>query len=147
MAMNRTAIGTIALVAVFGTLLATYAALTSVSTFHNSTGVNAVGVGVFSDSGCTSPVTSINWGMLNPGDAPTNTVYVRNNGTASVTLTMTTGSWNPSAAQGNFTVTWNQQNTVLPAGSVVPAVITLNVSSSAVGVASVTFDITLTGTH
>jgi hypothetical protein len=147
MAMNRMAMGTIALVAVIGTFLATYAALTSVSTFHNTTGVNSVGVSVFSDSGCTIPVTTINWGMLNPGVAPTDPIYVKNNGTASVTLTMTTGNWNPSAAQGNFTVTWNQQNTILAAGTDISALITLNVSSSAVGIASVTFDITITGTQ
>ncbi|MGD0158854.1 MAG: hypothetical protein ABSB89_00985 [Candidatus Bathyarchaeia archaeon] len=147
MAMKASTIGVIALVAVFATLIATYAALTSVSTFHNTMGVNAVGVGVFSDNSCTIPVTSINWGMQNPGDTPTQTVYVRNNGTVSVTLTMATANWNPSAAQGNFTVTWNQQNTVLPVTGVVPAIITLNVSSSAVGIASVTFDITITGTQ
>jgi hypothetical protein len=130
-----------------GTLLATYATLSSVYTVHNSTGVNSIGVGVFLDNGCTNPVTSISWGMLNPGDAPTQTVYVRNNGTASVTLTMTTENWNPSAAQGNFTVSWNQQNATLTAGGVVPAIITLSVSSSAVGIASVTFDITITGTE
>jgi len=147
MALNRLTIGTIALVAVMGALLATYAALTSVYTVHNATGVNSIGVGVFLDSACTEPVTTINWGMLNPGAAPTQTVYVSNNGTASVTLTLTTGNWNPSAAQGNFTVSWNQQNATLAAGGVVPAVITLSVSSSAVGISSVTFDITITGTQ
>ena len=147
MAMKRATIGTIAMVAVIGTILATYAAMVSSRTFSNSTGVAAVGVGVFQDSGCTTPLTSINWGILNPGDAPFANVYVRNNGTVSVTLTMTTGNWNPSAASGNFTVTWNQQNYVLAANSVIPATITLTVSPSAVGIASVTFDITITGTH
>lgn len=148
MAMNKTVrIGAIALIAVMGAVLATYGALISSRTFTNSTGVAAVGVGVFSDSGCTTPVTSISWGMLNPGDTATYTIYVRNNGTVSVTLTMTTGNWNPAADSGNFTVTWNQQNTVAAASSVTTAVITLNVSPSALGISSVTFDITITGTH
>jgi hypothetical protein len=85
--------------------------------------------------------------MLNPGDIATYTIYVSNNGTVPVTLTMTTGSWNPPAASGNFTVTWNQQDTILAASSHTQAVLTLNVSSSAIGIASVTFDITITGTQ
>lgn len=148
MAMKRTTmIGIIASIAIMGTVLATFGALISSRTFSNSTGVTAVGVGVFTDSGCTNPVTSISWGMLNPGDAPTYTMYVRNNGTVSVTLTMTTSNWNPPSASGNFTVTWNQQNTVLAAGSVIQAVLTLTVSPSAVGISSATFDTTITGTH
>jgi hypothetical protein len=148
MAMKRNAIiGTIAAIAIMGTILATFGALISSRTVSNSTGVTAIGVGVFTDAACTNPLTSINWGMLNPGDAPTYTFYVQNNGTVSVTLTMTTSSWNPQAAAGNFTVTWNQQNSILAAGAVAQAVITLSVSSSAVGIASVTFVTTITGTH
>jgi hypothetical protein len=148
MAMKRNAIiGTIAAIAIMGTILATFGALISSRTVSNSTGVTAVGVGVFTDSACTSPLTSISWGMLNPGDAPTYTFYVQNNGTVSVTLTMTTGSWSPQAAAGNFTVAWNQQNSILAAGAVAQAVITLSVSSSAVGIASVTFVTIITGTH
>ena len=144
--MNRGAIGTVAIIAVVATLLATYATLNSTSTFHNTTGVNAVGVGVYSNIGCTTPITTLSWGMLDPGAVSNNTVYVLNNGTESMNLTMATGNWNPSAAQGNFTVPWNQQNTALAANSNVTAVITLNVSSSAVAISSVTFDITITGT-
>jgi hypothetical protein len=147
MAMKRTTIGTIALIGVMGPFLATYAALTSSRTFSNTTGVAAIGVGVFSDSGFTNPVTSINWGMMNPGTAATYAICVRNNGTVPVTLTMTTGNWNPPAASGNFTVTWDKQNAQLAASSYTQAVLTLNVSASAIGIASVTFDITITGTQ
>jgi hypothetical protein len=146
MAMKRTMIGAIASIAVMGAVLVTYALISSV-TISNTTGVNAVGVGVYSDSGCTIPLTSIPWGMLNPGDSVTHTIYVLNSGTVPVTLTMATSLWSPPAASGNFTVTWNQQNTSLGAGLSTPAVLTLNVSSGAPGIASVTFDITITGTH
>lgn len=147
MAMKRTTMGAIAVIAVMGAVLSTYAALISSRTFSNTTGVAAVGVGVFSDSNCINAVTSIDWGILNPGNISTHTIYVRNNGTVPVTLTMTTGNWNPQPASGNFTVSWDKQNTSLAASSVTQAVLTLNVSSSAIGIASVTFDITITGTQ
>ena len=146
MATRTTVIGVIALIAVMGAVLATFAALSSRS-ISNTVGVTAVGVGVFSDSGCTTPLTSINWGMLNPGDAPTRTIYVLNNGTVPVTLTMATSLWNPQAASGNFTVAMDKNNTSLAAGLSTPAVLTLGVSSSAPGIASVTFNITITGTQ
>ena len=147
MAMKRTSIGAIALVGIMAAVIATYAALISSRTFSNTTGVSAVGVGVFWDIGCTNATTSINWGMLNPGAVATEMIYVRNNGTVPVTLTMTVGNWNPPAASGNFTMTWDHESANLAAGSVTSATLTLTVSSGAVGIASVTFDITITGTH
>jgi hypothetical protein len=74
-------------------------------------------------------------------------VYVRNEGTVSVTLNMTKGNWNPSSASSYITLTWNKEKYVLPAGQVVTAVLTLSVSSSVSGVTSFSFDITITGTQ
>lgn len=144
--MKKT-MGAIAMIAIVGAVLATYAALTSSHIFSNSTGVLGVGVSVYSDSGCNNALTNINWGMLSPGQSATFPIWVKNTGTTSATLTMAAGNWNPSTASGNFTVTWNRQSYNLTANSVVAAVLTLGVSSNAAGMASVTFDITITGTH
>jgi hypothetical protein len=147
MAMKRTTIGAIASIAVMGMVLATSAAVISSPTFSNSRRVRAVGVVVFANIGCTNMITNISWGILDPGDVANFTIYVRNNGTASVTLTMTTSNWKPQAASGNFTETWDKQNAILAAGSVTPAVLTLTVSPGAPGIANVTFDTTITGTQ
>jgi hypothetical protein len=40
-----------------------------------------VGVGVYSNSGCTTPLSAINWGNLNPDNVTTYTMYVKNTGT------------------------------------------------------------------
>jgi hypothetical protein len=74
-------------------------------------------------------------------------MYVKNTGDVSETLNMTVSSWSPSSASSYITLTWNQEKTVLTAGQVVEAVLTLSVSSSISDVTSFSFSITITGTH
>ena len=147
MAMQKATIGAIVIIALMAVVLSTLGALTVSQTFSNSGSISAIGVGVYSDSGCTTVLSSINWGTVNPGASATYTMYVKNNGTLPVTLTMTTGTWNPTNASSYINLTWNQQNYSLPAGSSVPAVLTLNVSSSISGITSFTFNVTITGTQ
>jgi uncharacterized repeat protein (TIGR01451 family) len=147
MAMQRATIGTVVVIAVMGLMMSALGALVATRTISNSGSVTAVGVGVYSDSGCTTVLSAISWGTVNPGDVKTYTIYVRNEGTVSVTLNMTIGNWNPSSASGYITLTWNKEKYVLPAGQVVQAVLTLSVSSSVSGVTSFSFDITITGTQ
>ena len=147
MAMQKATIGTVVAMAVMGLMVSALGALVATRTISNSGSVTAVGVGVYSDSGCTAALSAIPWGTLNPGDVKNYTIYVKNTGTVSVTLNMTIGNWNPSSASSYITLTWNQERVVLPAGQVVPAVLTLSVSSSVSGVTSFSFDITITGTE
>ena len=147
MAMQKVTIGTVVVIAVMGLMVSALGALVAIRTVSNSGSVTAVGVGLYSDIGCTTALSAISWGTLNPGDVKTYTVYVRNEGTVSVTLSMTVGNWNPLSASGYITLTWNKQNTVLSAGSVATSVLTLSVSSSVSGVTSFSFDITITGTQ
>ena len=147
MAMRKVTIGAVLALAAMATLVGGLATLTVTRTFSNTGTVNGIGVGVFSDSACTEPLSSVSWGTLNPGDTPTQTVYVLNNGTIPVTLTMTYGSWSPASAGSYITLTWNQQNTQLAAGGEATAVLTLNVSSAISGVTSFGFAITITGTQ
>jgi uncharacterized repeat protein (TIGR01451 family) len=147
MAMQRATIGTVVVIAVMGLMVSALGALVATRTISNSGSVTAVGVGVYSDSACTTALSTISWGTLNPGDVKTYRIYVKNEGTVSVTLNMTIGNWNPSSASSYITLTWNQEKVVLPAGQVVTAVLTLSVSSSVSGVTSFSFDITITGTQ
>jgi len=147
MAMQRATIGTVVVIAVMGLMVSALGALVATRTISNSGSVTAVGVGVYSDSACTTALSAISWGTLNPGDVKNYTVYVRNEGTVSVTLNMTKGNWNPSSASSYITLTWNKEKYVLPAGQVVTAVLTLSVSSSVSGVTSFSFNITITGTQ
>ena len=147
MAMQRATIGTVVVIAVMGLMVSALGALVATRTVSNSGSVTAVGVGLYSDSACTTALSAISWGTLNPGDVKTYTIYVKNTGTVPVTLNMTVGNWNPTSASSYITLTWNQEKYVLPAGQVVTAVLTLSVSSSVSGVTSFSFNITITATQ
>jgi len=147
MAMQKATIGTVVVIAVMGLMVSALGALVATRTISNSGSVTAVGVGVYSDSGCTTALTAISWGTVNPGDVKTYTAYVKNTGNVPVKLNMTVSNWNPSSASSYITLTWNQEKSTLTAGQVVPAVLTLSVSSSVSGVTSFSFDITITGTQ
>lgn len=102
-------------------------------------------IGVYSDSGCQNVESNIVWGTFSPSDTVTQTVYVRNEGSASVILSMTASDWNPSTAWSYMNLTWDYEGYVLTAGSVVSAVLTLSVSSSISGITTFSFNTTITG--
>jgi uncharacterized repeat protein (TIGR01451 family) len=113
----------------------------------SSGSITAVGVGVYSNSSCTTALSAISWGTLNPGNVTTYTVYVKNTGDVSETLNLTVNSWSPSSASSYIKLTWNQEKSVLAAGQVVTAVLTLSVSSSVGNVTSFSNNIIITGTQ
>src|SRR5665647_1675547 len=93
-----------------------------------STPITTPNVGVYSNSACTTNKTSITWASVAAGGSATQTVYVKNTGTASMTLNLAVSNWTPSTASNYITITWNQQGTVLAAGQSVAAILTLAVS-------------------
>lgn len=148
MAMQKITLGTVMTIAVIGMIATALGALTASQTFRNtgSVSVKTVGVSVYSDSQCTSKITSLDWGTLSPGSQTTKTIYIKNEGSASITLSMTYGNWNPSGASV-ITLSWNRQGATLAAGSSISATLTLTVPASITGVTSFSFDITITGTE
>jgi hypothetical protein len=147
MAMRKATIGAVLVIAVMGLMVSALGALVATHTISSSGSITAVGVGVYSNSGCTTALTAISWGTLNPGSVTTYTMYVMNTGNVPVTLNMTVSSWNPASASSYITLTWNQTNTVLQASAHVAAELTLSVSSSISGITSFSFNITISGTH
>ena len=128
--------------------LNTFAAITT-STNVSSTGVvsTSANLGVYSNSGCTTSLSSIPWGTLTSGGTTTYTIYVKNTSSGlSLTLNMTTTSWSPASANGPITITWNQQGTDLQPGASTTATLTLTVSSSIVDITSFSVNIVIGGT-
>ena len=145
---NLPKIGTIALVIAAVALIATTAAvLTSSQSAPLNGTITAVNVDLYSDSGCTQPVTTLNVGTLNPGATATQTIYVKNSGTVSETLTMAANNWNPTNATSSLTLTWNRQNTILSAGQSTPAVLTLTAASNCGTMTTFSCNVTITGTQ
>jgi hypothetical protein len=129
-------------------------ATTTSRTFSNSGSVKGIGVGIYQYSDCSSPVTSFNWGTLDPGANVIKTVYIRNEGNSVATLSMATStwhlwnatsSWNPSSAPSSITLSWNYTSVrTLAVNEVIPVKFTLSVSSSISGITNFSFDITIT---
>jgi len=122
------------------------AQLDSIRTISTYGTVNAVGVEIYWDYACTGPVSSINWGELDPGSTKYVTIYVRNERTSPVILSMSTSNWNPSSASSYITLSWNYGGQSINPDEVVQVTFTLSVSASINGITSYSFDITIIGT-
>jgi hypothetical protein len=137
----------IALAATAVFLTVTTAGLLSVNQTVPSSGViSSVDVGVYQEWACTNNLTSVAWGTLSPGDIATRIIYVKNIGTAPITLAMTTTNWDPTSANGPITLTWDSESTTLDPGYVAAATLTLSVSPSISGITTFNMDVVITGT-
>jgi len=134
-------------VAAFALATLTLAAI-NVSQNVSSSGAIATSpnIGVYSDSACTTNMTSVNWGTIAAGGTATQAVYVKDTGTGAMTLSLAVSSWSPSGASTYITISWNKQGAQLSAGGSVAATLTLTVSSSITGITSFSNTITISGT-
>lgn len=114
-------------------------------TVSNVGSVKAIGVGVYWDENCTSEVSFIDWGMLEPGSGENVTVYIRNEGNSVASLSMDTSNWIPSNASYYITLSWDYGGVSISPGEVVQVTFTLSVSASIEGVTSFSFDIVVMG--
>jgi len=112
----------------------------------NQGALKTVGVGVYWDSALTNKVSSIDWGILEPGANVNKTVYIRNEGNAAATLSLTTSNWNPSNASNYLTLTWNYGGQTLNVNEAIQVKLTLSASSSITGITNFSFDTTITAT-
>ncbi len=125
---------------------------TTLSLVQNSNTVSSVGtikgigVGLYSEYACTNKVTSINWGVLEPGSNKTIIIYVRNEGNAAATLSQTTQNWNPTAASNYLTLRWNYAGQTINVNQVLQVKLTLTLSSTVTGITNFGFDTVITST-
>jgi hypothetical protein len=140
--------GVVALALIVGLLvgcLATYGVLQYSMKISNTATLKLVGIGVFSNVNCTVPVSSINWGMLQPGQVENYSVYVQSESNVPITLSMYTASWSPSNASSYITVTWNYAAQTLQPHAVLPVTFTLAVNASISGIPQFSFYIWIVG--
>jgi hypothetical protein len=110
-----------------------------------STPLQSLTIKVYSDAACTIETTSLTWGSIQPGGSATQTVYVKNLGNIAATLSSTFTAWTPSGTATYIHPSWNREGALISAGSVLSAVITLNVDSGITGITTFSFKIVVTG--
>jgi len=141
--MELTKIGVVAIV--LASMAVVYA-LTSVSVYLQSVGtVKAVGVGVYWDSGCSQAVSSIDWGLADPGSVRNVTVYVKNEGNAPITLSLQTVNWNPAEAADYISLSWDYGGQAIGVNQVVAVTLSLSISSNIQGITTFSFDVVVAG--
>ena len=113
-------------------------------TIPNAASVKTIGVGVYWDQACSNRVTSINWGVVEPGSSVDKTVYIRNEGNAASTLSKATSNWNPANASGYIALNWDYGGQTVNINEAVQVKFTLVVSSSIAGITSFSFDTVIT---
>jgi len=114
-------------------------------TISNAGSLKAVGVGVYWDAGLTNRVSSIEWGVLEPGSSKNVTVYVRNEGNSVFDLTMYASNWNPSNASDYMTLIWDYGGQSINVGEAAQVTLTLSVSANIEGITTFSFDIVIVG--
>ena len=104
------------------------------------------GIGVYQNSQGTTPLTTLNWGTLEPGQSQTVTSYIKNEGNTPITLSLETSNWNPTQAQSYLTVTWNYNNQPINPGQTAQITLNLQVNPNITGITNFSFDITIVAT-
>ena len=139
-------------VASIGTAIST-GLLTTQKTIHSTGTINVVtpeptiGLGIFSDSGCTIPLSAIQWGTMNPGATIHSTVYLKNTGNVNIKLNCVFSNWNPAAADNYLDISWDCENRVIQPGQKVTAIFTLVISPNITGITTFSVDINISATQ
>jgi len=107
--------------------------------------LRTVRVAIYCDSSINNPLSSIDWGNLEPGANKNIECYIQNIGNIASILTLETANWNPPEAATYITLTWDYDEQTLNIDEVIQVTLTLTISENIQGITSFFFDITITG--
>lgn len=114
-------------------------------TVSNQGTIRAIGVGVYQERWGLNEVTSIDWGVIEPGSSLDFIVYIKNQGNAPMKLNMTVDDWSPSSASDFIALTWDMEGAQVDVGEALKTTLTLSVSPQIEGITGFSFDVTITG--
>ncbi len=106
--------------------------------------IRSVGCQIYGNAEQTTIISAIDWGSISPGDYSNVTIWVKNNGTAPITLALSSSNYSPIAAQQYLTLTWNYSNQTINANTVLPIELKLAASPQTKGFTDFSLDITIT---
>ena len=139
--LHTSKLGWIAVIIFVASMAVAYG-LMSVSAYLSGVGtVKAIGVGVYWDSGCSQAVSSIDWGLTDPGSVKNVTVYVRKEGNAPATFFLEADNWSPVNASSYMTLSWSYNGETVDPEHVVEVTLSLYISPDIEEISSFGFDI------
>jgi hypothetical protein len=127
------------------TLLVVSALFSASVKFSSMAAIKVVGVAVYWDPAFAVPVTSISWGIVEPGETKNVSCYIANTSNVPIILTLTTSNWQPPNASNFITLTWNYDEQWIPIGNYSPITFSIHVDPATTGITAFSFDITITG--
>ena len=107
--------------------------------------ITTLNVGLFLDQQCTQNCESMSWGGIYAGESASKTIYVKNTGDATITLSMTMTDWIPESADGPISMTWNRENYTLEPQETIQAALTLTISENANNISNFGYKMLITG--
>jgi hypothetical protein len=107
--------------------------------------ITTEGIRAYSNSECTVPQTSIQWGALEKGGSNSIIIYIRNEGDSPQTLSLVTSDWNPSTAANYLTASWNYNNQPLNPNAVIQITLTLTADPDIQAITTFTHNLLIIG--
>jgi hypothetical protein len=136
----------IAAICTVSLILIAYGAIVFTSTASASHIRTRGEIATYSDIACTQKITTINWGPIPQGTSTSQIVYVKNQGTIPLKLSLSNTNWNPTTANNSVTLTWNRENTRLGRNQATSANITLSVSPTISATTNFNMQLVISGT-
>lgn len=102
-------------------------------------------IAIYWNPNCSYPAQSINWGTMSPGETTNITIYVRNEGNATVILELTTANWNPQNAPEYLYFSTTPDHETIEAKKVAEVTLTLHADPNTKNISSFSFDINFEG--
>jgi len=148
---TREIVGIIGIALAIGLVLANvnsiYGLLSSLVNIGTTGIVKSPNIKVYKESGCINEISSISWGLIDPGASKNVTIYLNNTGNVPITLTQKTQSWNPANASTYISLTWDYTGTKIQPQEVIPITLTLKISATIQNINNFSFDLVITGTE
>ncbi len=92
--------------------------------------IKGVGCALFSNYACTTPLGTVDWGNMSADQVSTLIIYVKNNGSLPITLSLSNIVFQPPQLNSSLILTWNRNGFVLVENASASAVLTLTVSAN-----------------
>lgn len=144
--MKRKLLGFSAIVILFS--IAVACGLQMVQVRIPATGdIRAIGLGVYSDQSCTTTLSSVDWGLVSPGETKTFTCFLKSLSNVNTSLSLSIENWSPTIAGNYIALSWNRESYQVTPDEVISAVLTMHVNSSIQDVNSFSFNAIITATE
>ena len=123
-----------------------FSAMQTTKAFSNTGTLKKIGVGIYTNSLCNNPVSSLSWGLIEPNCNQYLTAYVKNEGNSPTTISLHSSNWNPLNAESYVSITWNYDGEILDPEESIRVTFILTVSPNVEEISTFNFDVIIVGT-